>query len=68
MHKKATKTDYKYEICEINVVGTNGIIIKSTDANVVGFDFYNEARNAYCIVASSEPAVYANIMLQKGVI
>ena len=31
----------KYEICEINVVGTDGIIKKSTDAHV-GFDFYNE--------------------------
>ena len=32
----------KYEICEINVVGTDGIIKKSTDTKVVGFDFYNE--------------------------
>ena len=32
------------------------------------FDFYDEAKTAYCIVATSESAVYANIMLQKGVI
>ena len=30
--------------------------------------FYEEARGAYAIVATSEPALYANIMLQKGVI
>ena len=36
------KIDDKYEICEINVVGTDGIIKKSTDANIVGFDFYFE--------------------------
>ena len=32
------------------------------------FSFYDEARSAYCIVATSEKALYANIMLQKGVI
>ena len=30
--------------------------------------FYEEARSAYAIVATSESALYANIMLQKGVI
>ena len=30
--------------------------------------FYEEARGAYAIVATSESALYANIMLQKGVI
>ena len=32
----------KYEICEINVIGTDGIIKKSTDSSVEGFDFYNK--------------------------
>jgi L-fucose mutarotase len=32
------------------------------------FDFYEEAKKAYCIIATSESAIYANIMLQKGVI
>ncbi|MBQ4465849.1 MAG: fucose isomerase [Oscillospiraceae bacterium] len=32
------------------------------------FAFYDEARTAYCIVATSEQAQYANVMLQKGVI
>lgn len=32
------------------------------------FAFYDEARTAYCIIATSEQAQYANVMLQKGVI
>ena len=30
------------------------------------FAFYEEAKKAYCIIATSEAALYANIMLQKG--
>ena len=36
--------------------------------NVERFSFYDEASTAYCIVATSEKALYANVMLQKGVI
>ncbi len=32
------------------------------------FAFYEEARSAYAIVATGEKAVYANVMLQKGVV
>ena len=32
------------------------------------FDFYEEAKKAYCVVATGEEAVYANIILKKGVI
>lgn len=32
------------------------------------FAFYEEAKKAYAIVATGEKALYANIMLQKGVI
>ena len=32
------------------------------------FKFYEEAKTAYAIVATSESAIYANIMLQKGVV
>lgn len=32
------------------------------------FAFYDSARTAYAIVATGEKALYANIMLQKGVI
>ena len=36
--------------------------------NIDRFDFYDEAKQCYCIVATGESAVYANIMLQKGVV
>nr|WP_304954921.1 RbsD/FucU domain-containing protein [uncultured Acetatifactor sp.] len=32
------------------------------------FAFYEEARSAYAIIATGESALYANIMLQKGVV
>ncbi len=32
------------------------------------FDFYDRARKAYCVVASGETAIYANIILKKGVV
>ena len=44
----------------------------SRGAETVGtierFAFYEEAKKAYAIIATSEKAIYANIMLQKGVI
>lgn len=32
------------------------------------FAFYDEAKTAYAIIATGESAVYANVMLQKGVV
>lgn len=32
------------------------------------FTFYETAKKAYCIVQTGEEAVYANVMIQKGVI
>ena len=32
------------------------------------FAFYEEAKKAYAIIATGESAVYANVMLQKGVV
>lgn len=32
------------------------------------FQFYEETKTAYLIIATSEKALYANIMLQKGVV
>ena len=37
-------------------------------AEVERFEFYEEAKKAYAIIATGETALYANIMLQKGVI
>ncbi len=30
--------------------------------------FYERSRNAYCIIATSETALYANLILKKGVV
>ena len=32
------------------------------------FEFYEQAKNAYCIIQSGEGAIYANVIIQKGVI
>ena len=50
------------------------IIAKHDDrgADAVGsyerFTFYDEAKKSYCILQSGETAIYANIILQKGVV
>lgn len=36
--------------------------------NIERFAFYEEAKKAYAIVATGESALYANVMLQKGVV
>lgn len=36
--------------------------------NIERFAFYDETKTAYAIIATSEKALYANIMLQKGVV
>jgi len=36
--------------------------------NLVGADFYNRVKGCYAVVASSEPRLYGNIILRKGVI
>lgn len=37
-------------------------------SEVERFEFYEKAKNAYAVIATSETALYANIMIQKGVI
>lgn len=32
------------------------------------FEFYEKAKKAYAIIATGETAIYANVMLQKGVV
>ena len=50
------------------------IVAKHDDrgAEAVGayerFAFYEQAKKCYCIVQSGETAIYANIILQKGVV
>ncbi len=60
---------------EIPIWDTYKEIIAKHDergASAVGhyerFEFYEQAKNCYCILQSGESAIYANIILQKGVI
>ncbi len=32
------------------------------------FEFYEQAKKAYCVIATGETALYANIILKKGVV
>lgn len=41
---------------------------ESAVGEIERFAFYEEARSAYAIIATGESALYANIMLQKGVV
>lgn len=36
--------------------------------NIERFEFYERAKNAYAVVMSGESALYANIILKKGVV
>ena len=40
----------------------------SAVGNIDRFDFYDEAKKCYAIIATGASAVYANVMLQKGVV
>ena len=37
-------------------------------AEVERFEFYERAKKAYAVIATGETAIYANIMIQKGVV
>ena len=41
---------------------------KDAIGTIERFRYYEEAKQAYCIIATGESALYANIMLQKGVV
>lgn len=41
---------------------------KDAIGHIERFAFYDEAKTAYAIIATSEKALYANVMLQKGVV
>ena len=54
--------EYKRIIAEYDDRGAD------TVANIERFAFYEEAKKAYAIIATGESALYANVILQKGVI
>lgn len=39
-----------------------------TIKNLERFEFYERAKKSYCVIATSEEALYANIILKKGVV
>lgn len=41
---------------------------KEAISNIERFAFYDKAKKAYAIVATGEKALYANVILQKGVV
>ncbi|HCS75356.1 MAG TPA: fucose isomerase [Clostridiales bacterium] len=54
--------EYKDIVVKYDVRGTAAI------GHIERFAFYEEAKKAYAIVATSEKALYANIILTKGVV
>ncbi|MBE7063481.1 MAG: fucose isomerase [Clostridia bacterium] len=49
----------------VSAVDTRG---ETAFAEIERFAFYEKAKEAYAIIATGETAIYANIMLQKGVV
>ncbi len=65
----------KGDTVETPIWSTYEAIVEAHDErgkNAIGqierFAFYEEAKKAYAIIATGESALYANIMLQKGVV
>lgn len=50
------------------IVSKSDVRGKDAFCEVERFRFYEKAKNAYAIIATGETAIYANIMLQKGVV
>ncbi len=51
-----------------NIVAKHDARGAAAVGNIDRFDFYEEAKKCYCIIATGEKAIYANVMLQKGVV
>ena len=67
MDKTAQDKDMKVEIWDTY----KDITSKYTDKEPVfleRFDFYERAKRAYAVVVTGEGAVYANVILKKGVV
>lgn len=54
----------KYKTCirQVDARGDEAV------ENIERFAFYEKAKHAYLVIATSESALYANIILQKGVV
>lgn len=53
---------YEQKVAAVDGRGASAI------GQIERFAFYEEAKKAYAIIATGESALYANIMLQKGVV
>ena len=53
---------YKENVAKYDDRGADAV------GNIDRFDFYDEAKDCYCIIQSGETAIYANVIVQKGVI
>ena len=53
---------YKKIVAEVDDRGEQAF------AEVERFEFYEQAKKAYAIIATGETAIYANVILQKGVV
>ena len=77
-----TYTEYGFGVMQVTpgdnvepiIWGTYQKIIESANAEnqkieeIERFAFYERAKKAYAIIATSEEALYANILLKKGVV
>lgn len=54
--------EYKAIISKYDERGADAV------GSIERFAFYEESKKAYAIIATGEAAVYANVMLQKGVV
>ena len=52
----------------MEIVEEHDVRGKDAIGQIERLQYYEEARGAYAIVATGEAALYANIMLQKGVV
>ena len=67
MDKTEKDRDLKVEIWD----EYRKIVKEHTDREPVfleGFEFYERARKAYAVVVTGESAIYANVILKKGVV
>lgn len=50
------------------IIAKHDVRGKTAVGNIERFAFYEEAKTAYAVIATGETALYANMMLQKGVV
>ena len=53
---------YKEIVAKYDDRGANAV------GNIDRFKFYEEAKDCYCVIQTGETAIYANVIIQKGVI